>query len=320
VAREGDTPAPSPVGLPQGAALAILRALGRGSRSVNEIVSVTGLAQSNVSNHLARFRQRGWVEGRRSGRQIHYQIAHPAISAYLERSERSERSLTEAERERLIQGALPAYIAAAAQTRQDIAEGIIEDLLDEGMVWQEIYLQIFVPALRHVGELWARGELSVAAEHAATAFTQRIMSRVLPRRMPDARPIGTAVVGCVEGERHSVGARIAADFFQASGWEVRFLGADVPSQDFVRFVRSVQPELVGISATVDACEHGLRLVVAGLHELRGDTERPLLIAGGQWFDRHPDHGLSLDLCGGDLSQTVLEATHRALFSAREAES
>jgi len=80
-------------GLPQGAGLAILRALGRGRRTVTEVVAATGLAQSNVSNHLARFRQRGWVEARRSGRRIYYHVADEGIAAYLERLQRASAAL-----------------------------------------------------------------------------------------------------------------------------------------------------------------------------------------------------------------------------------
>ena len=67
--------------LPVGAVRRILNALGERERSVSEITRVTGLSQPNVSNHLARLRQRGWVTSRRHGRQMLYSLAQPPGTA-----------------------------------------------------------------------------------------------------------------------------------------------------------------------------------------------------------------------------------------------
>lgn len=164
-----------------------------------------------------------------------------------------------------------------------------------------------------MGELWERGQLSIAAEHAATAFTQRIMSRLVPRLQPlhQGSP-GMVVVGCVAGEHHALGARMVADLFQSSGWSVRYLGADLPIQELLDFVRAERPDIVALSATVDEAEAALRHAISELCRLRGDAGRPLLMGGGQWFDRRPEHGLPLDLSGEDLASLVMEAGRRLL--------
>jgi methanogenic corrinoid protein MtbC1 len=36
-------------------------------------------------------------------------------------------------------------------------------------------------------------------------------------------------LACVEGELHEVGARMASDFLEMAGFDVRFLGANVPT-------------------------------------------------------------------------------------------
>jgi MerR family transcriptional regulator, light-induced transcriptional regulator len=311
VKRHSNSPAALPAGLPQEAGLAILRAIGRGRRTVSEIIGRTGLSQSNVSNHLARFRARQWVQAERRGREIYYRIIDSGIVAYIEQTERAGGLLSEAERGRLLDGALAAYIDATKLSRPEVAEQVIGEALDAGLAWQELCTRVFVPALRRVGELWEQRELSVAAEHAATAFTERIMSRLVPRRLPpDCPPLGRVVVGCVAGERHALGARMVADFFLASGWRVGYLGADVPTEDLLGFVRAQRPDIVALSVTVDAAEDSLRQAINVLSGLRGDASRPLLIGGGQWFDRHPEQSLALDLCGGELPSVVVEAGRR----------
>src|SRR4051794_8156191 len=55
--------------------LALIEELGRGDRRVSDLAEVTGLAQPNVSKHLACLWDCGLVERQRRGREIHYGLA-----------------------------------------------------------------------------------------------------------------------------------------------------------------------------------------------------------------------------------------------------
>ena len=72
--------------------LRIIETLSAGERRVSDIVEATGLAQSNVSTHLACLRDCGLVTGDRRGREVHYRLADgvgellAAADAILERA------------------------------------------------------------------------------------------------------------------------------------------------------------------------------------------------------------------------------------------
>ena len=70
-------------GLADPSRLAILEALGKGPRCVNELSTRTGLPQSNLSMHLACLRDCGLVRARREGRFVYYRLADPAIGRLL---------------------------------------------------------------------------------------------------------------------------------------------------------------------------------------------------------------------------------------------
>lgn len=55
--------------------LLILCRLAAGEASVGELCEVAGLSQSAMSQHLAKMRSDGLVEGRKSGLQVHYSIS-----------------------------------------------------------------------------------------------------------------------------------------------------------------------------------------------------------------------------------------------------
>ena len=59
--------------------LRILRVLCQAEQSVNDIVSETGAAQSNVSQHLALLYRHRVVARRREGNQIYYRISNEVV-------------------------------------------------------------------------------------------------------------------------------------------------------------------------------------------------------------------------------------------------
>jgi ArsR family transcriptional regulator, cadmium/lead-responsive transcriptional repressor len=63
--------------------LAILEALRGGEKSVSEIVEITGLTQSNVSNHLACLLDCGLAVREQQGRFNIYEVADPRVETLL---------------------------------------------------------------------------------------------------------------------------------------------------------------------------------------------------------------------------------------------
>lgn len=63
--------------------LAILESVREGARNVTEIVEISGLTQSNVSNHLACLLDCGLVEREQRGRFAFYRLADPRVPQLL---------------------------------------------------------------------------------------------------------------------------------------------------------------------------------------------------------------------------------------------
>jgi len=57
--------------------LLILCRLSGGRATVSELCAVAGLSPSAISQHLAKMRQEGLVQGEKDGQQIHYSITDP---------------------------------------------------------------------------------------------------------------------------------------------------------------------------------------------------------------------------------------------------
>lgn len=76
-----------------------------------------------------------------------------------------------------------------------------------------------------VGNLWERGEISVAEEHLASSIISRIMSTIYSKFITFENTRGKAVVTATANEFHKLGSRIVADSLEMNGWDVNHLGS-----------------------------------------------------------------------------------------------
>lgn len=67
--------------------LSVLEALRHGALNVTQIVELTGLGQSNVSNHLSCLRDCGLVVREQQGRYALYQLSDPRVAQLLQLSD-----------------------------------------------------------------------------------------------------------------------------------------------------------------------------------------------------------------------------------------
>ncbi len=59
---------------------------------------------------------------------------------------------------------------------------------------------------------------------------------------------GKVVIGTVKGDLHDIGKNIVAMLLQGAGFDVVDLGADVPKEKFLEFVKKERADIVGMSA------------------------------------------------------------------------
>jgi methanogenic corrinoid protein MtbC1 len=146
----------------------------------------------------------------------------------------------------------------------------------------DVYVDVLQEALYEVGRLWETNRITVADEHMATAVTQYVMSRLYQEIPPAGTRRGRAVVTGVQGELHQLGANMVADALDSEGWNVMFLGADVPVEGVVETVARHRPELLGISSTM---YFNLPKVVELVEAVRGKLggSAPRVILGGGAF-------------------------------------
>lgn len=142
------------------------------------------------------------------------------------------------------------YLGEILAGKRKTALELIMDAYRGGYPIPGIYMDIFQEALYEIGRLWEANRITVADEHMGTAITQYVMSNLYQHlETSDARR-GRLLMTGVQGELHQVGANMVADVLEADGWDVVFLGTNVPKDGIIESIRQHRSDLFGISSTM----------------------------------------------------------------------
>ncbi len=107
--------------------------------------------------------------------------------------------------------------------------------------------QVAGPFLREIGRGWQDGRLGIAHEHFASAAVRRVLGWIL-RTYEVSGTAPRVVVATPGGQRHELGAMLAAAAAASEGWGVTYLGADLPAEDVIAAARQSRARAVALSA------------------------------------------------------------------------
>jgi DNA-binding transcriptional MerR regulator len=110
---------------------------------------------------------------------------------------------------------------------------------------------VFVPLMHRLGERWAAQEVSIASEHFATMLLKQRLLAILQATAPGGdAPL--LLCACPAGEFHELGLLTFAYTMQQDGWQMCYLGPDLPLPDLLHSCQRLQPALVALSLTYTA--------------------------------------------------------------------
>jgi MerR family transcriptional regulator, light-induced transcriptional regulator len=154
--------------------------------------------------------------------------------------------------------------------------------------------EVVGPLAQSVGDLWALGTISIAAEHLAS----EVVLHALKGGLRMSRGSGPLLVGaCLPGERHEWGILGTLAVIQEDGWRVHYLGADLPIEEVVQAAWKLSPRGVALSGSDPAI---VRVSLPALASLPGKLPpRTVAAVGGGGVEPHArvlrGYGLRLGL-------------------------
>jgi MerR family transcriptional regulator, light-induced transcriptional regulator len=173
----------------------------------------------------------------------------------------------------------------------------VQSLLDEGIGFDRILLELIAPAARHLGEMWENDTCSFADVTIGVSRMHRILRdfRGVPDRLWSQAGLGhRALLLPVPGEQHTLGLRIVEEFLLREGWTVDS-HPNVCDEDVSKFVADEHYEFVGLSLSNEALVESMYTTIGAL---RGASQNRHLhvMVGGVIFSEKPE---LVAKCGAD---------------------
>jgi DNA-binding transcriptional MerR regulator/methylmalonyl-CoA mutase cobalamin-binding subunit len=129
---------------------------------------------------------------------------------------------------------------------------------------------IVAPLLKDIGMQWHDGSLRVMNEHVATGVIRTFLGTLLlDLTRPDAYP--AAVAATPVRELHEFGALISAVAAAADGWDVKYLGPDIPAEEIVKTAQLVDARAVILSIVMPGKNPLIRSDLAKLSKFLPDN-------------------------------------------------
>jgi methanogenic corrinoid protein MtbC1 len=142
------------------------------------------------------------------------------------------------------------YVSSLLEGDKAKCASIVAYLLGQKIDLKELYIDLFQRALYQVGKQWEKNKICVATEHVATSITECLINFSYPeihsiKKNYNAR----VVVTCAPKEFHQIGAKMVADLFEINGWETYYVGANAPSGELFKLIKTKKPHLLAVSLT-----------------------------------------------------------------------
>jgi methanogenic corrinoid protein MtbC1 len=204
-----------------------------------------------------------------------------------------------------------------ALTEFDLARS--ERVLSEAFAlhpFEQVLLELIQPAMIEIGDRWHRGEINVSAEHFATQFVRRKLAGLM-NVFEGSGHRSTIIVACAPGELHDVGVLLLSLFLVRRGWNIVYLGPQVPPNDLLETVRAIRPALVCLSASTIETAMELIGVVQALKDVCAGVH---VGYGGRIFNMNPEIRTSMlgTFLGHDARAAVESVNMLLSQSARPA--
>lgn len=112
----------------------------------------------------------------------------------------------------------------------------------------EFLKTLVAPILVEIGERWQSGDLRIAHEHACSTVMRGLLFSLM-RLYPSNESRRRVVVATPAEEDHELGALMVAMLAAMHGWNVLYLGPNLPAEEIAYAVNGTNAELLMLSVT-----------------------------------------------------------------------
>ena len=175
------------------------------------------------------------------------------------------------------------------------SEALATELLEGGTDPLEI-LDRLTQTMQRVGDLFATLDIFLPEVMLAGEALTAVVNVVKPKLTDLKRVLvkGKVVIGVVKGDLHEIGKNIVKLMLETNGFEVKDLGYDVDSLDFIKAAEEMEADFIGASSLMTTTMPRQQEIIQFLED-KGLRDKYKVVIGGA-----PTSQMWADKIGADL--------------------
>ncbi len=178
---------------------------------------------------------------------------------------------------------------AVIQGNVESMEERAQEALDEGRSAQEILNDGLMAGMNHVGQEFKAGNMFVPEVLRSAKAMKEAMKLLEPRLAAgEVQATGKILLGTVKGDLHDIGKNLVGMMCEGAGFEVRDLGTDVESDQFLTAIKEFEPDIVGMSALLTTTMRSMGDTVKAIEEAGLRDQVKVMIGGAPVTQRFAD--------------------------------
>lgn len=162
---------------------------------------------------------------------------------------------------------LKALAEAVIKGDQNAAVKMTKSALEQGTPAKNILDEGLIAGMDVVGARFKKNEIYIPEVLIAARAMKMAMELLEPElAKAGVKPMGTFLIGTVQGDLHDIGKNLVAMMLKGAGFEVTDLGVDVNPERFVEQAKAADSELIGMSALLTTTMPSMERTIKALKE------------------------------------------------------
>ncbi len=210
---------------------------------------------------------------------------------------------------------LERFFRALIAGDRPIARGIVHEQAGEGLDAQTLITDLFWPTFEMIERLYRADQISRLSYQLATRLLRVLVDQVAAALPMTGHGPGSGkkvLAVCGLEEDNELGAQMAVDLLEASGFEVQFTGGGIANDEILGQIHEERPTtfLAFCSSPTDLPH--IRALIDHLHEINACPNLQIAVGGGV-FNRAD--GLAEEIGADIWAEDPLEMVHALIFDA-----
>lgn len=186
-----------------------------------------------------------------------------------------------------------AFAGALMENRMTGASDIVAELCSQGISMDKVYLGLFAPAARYLGELWEADLCSFSEVTLCLWRLQSLLYDLSPafhgnakKSLPSPASERRILMATLPGQQHTFGLSMLSEFFRREGWVV----LSIPSPKPGEVQDSVSSNWFDVLALSCSMDYEFQELGKTIRTARKTSRNPRLsvMVGGPLFLRQPE--------------------------------